>query len=223
MRAISNFCVAIWRSRKTTRLAILAAATFAIACGDSTTTTEPPSARSASTDARQNDGLSGSGKSTITSAASTCVQALQRLIPLRSAVTYTKVISSNGGKISVPEADFELDVPSGAFDGKAITFTVTAYAGSTIAYDFQPHGIVFRKPLKAIQHLDHTNWGSQKLPNGYFPSLTGAYFSDTTKFNLNSGWGIVDEFESTQLSDGGRTVIWDIPHFSGYIVASGRQ
>ena len=221
MRAISNFCVAVWRSRKTTRLAVLAAATFATACGDATSTA--PSVRSASADARQNDGSSGSGKSTITSAASTCVQALQRLIPLRSAVTYTKVISSNGGKILVPEADFELEVPSGAFDGNAITFTVTAYAGSTIAYDFQPHGIVFRKPLKATQRLDHTNWGSQKLPNGYFPSLTGAYFSDTAKFNLITGWGIVDEFESTQLSDGGRTVIWDIPHFSGYIVASGRQ
>jgi hypothetical protein len=151
------------------------------------------------------------------------VQALQRLVALPSAVTYSKVITSSGGKISVPEADFELEVPSGAFSGTAITFVVTAYAGSTIAYDFQPHGLVFKKPLRATQHLDHTNWGSQQLPKGYFPSLTGAYFSDTTKFNLTTGWGIVDEFESTQLSDGGKTVIWAIPHFSGYIVASGRQ
>jgi hypothetical protein len=136
---------------------------------------------------------------------------------------YTAVISSSGGKISVPEADFELQIPSGAFSAKSMTFTVTAYAGTTIAYDFQPHGVVFRKPLQAVQRLDHTNWGDQRLPNGYSPSLTGAYFSDTTKFNLQTGWGIVDEFMSTNLKDGGRTVTWDVPHFSGYIVASGRQ
>jgi hypothetical protein len=143
--------------------------------------------------------------------------------PLALPVVYTKVISSSGGKISVPEAGFQLEVPSGAFDGASMTFTVTAYAGSTIAYDFQPHGVVFKKPLKATQLLDHTSWGSQKLPNGYSPSLTGAYFSDTTKFSLATGWGIVDEFMSTRVNDGGSSVTWDVPHFSGYIVASGRQ
>ena len=216
----ANVRTALARPRKPVAwLAMLFAAVFAIACGDTTTTTAP-SLRTTSADASRDE---GSSRSTTVNTNALCVQALQRLVRLPNAVTYSKLISSNGGTISVPEADFELEVPSGAFTGSAITFTVTAYAGSTIAYDFQPHGLVFRKPLRATQHLDHTNWGSQKLPNGYFPSLTGAYFSDTAKFNLQTGWGIVDEFESTNLSDAGKTVTWAIPHFSGYIVASGRQ
>jgi len=219
MRAFPGLRAALPRSRKTfASIAALVGAVFAIACGDTTTTA--PATQASSLVASSDRGPGGSAS---LADSANCVQALQRLNALPSAVTYTKVISSSGGRISVPEADFELEIPSGAFDGNSLTFTVTAYAGATVAYDFQPHGTVFKKPLKAIQHLDHTNWGSQKLPNGYFPSLTGAYFSDTTKFSLKTGWGIVDEFESTQLSDGGKTVTWQIPHFSGYIVASGRR
>jgi hypothetical protein len=220
MRPLSNPALGVPRHRTIATLATLLVTTFALACGDSSSTTAPSASRAPTLSASFDHGASGS--SSIRDSAN-CVQALLRLTPLEKSVTYSTVISSNGGTISVPEADFELQVPSGAFSGKSMTFTVTAYAGSTIAYDFQPHGVVFRKPLKAVQRLDNTNWGAQRLPKGYSPSLTGAYFSDTTKFNIHTGWGIVDEFMSTNLTDGGTTVIWEVPHFSGYIVASGRQ
>lgn len=216
----SKPAIGVPRRRTIAPLATILVTTFALACGDSASTTAPSTSPAPTRSASFDHGSSGSSASRDSA---NCVQALLRLTPLVNSVTHTAVISSNGGKISLPEADFELQIPSGAFNGTSMTFTVTAYAGSTIAYDFQPHGVVFRKPLKAVQRLDHTNWGAQRLPNGYFPSLAGAYFSDTAKFNLSSGWGIVDEFMSTNLSDGGKTVSWEVPHFSGYIVASGRQ
>ncbi len=220
MRSLSNCNTTVPRRQTITTLAAIILSAVIVACGDSTSATAPAASPAPIGRASLDHGT-GSGSSIRDSA--DCVQALLRLTPLASPVVVTAVISSNGGTISVPGADFELQIPSGAFSGTSMTFTVTAYGGSTIAYDFQPHGVVFRKPLQAVQRLDHTNWGAQRLPNGYSPSLTGAYFSDTTKFNLQTGWGIVDEFMSTKLSDGGRTVSWDVPHFSGYIVASGRR
>src|SRR4030095_7317152 len=101
-------------------------------------------------------------------------QGLLRTVPLSAPVVVVKTLPSGGGGISVPGTDFQLQVPNGAFAGKSMTFTITAYAGSVVAYDFQPHGVTFLKPLKAVQQLGHTNWKSLELPSGTY-SFTGAY------------------------------------------------
>src|SRR4051812_36734476 len=92
------------------------------------------------------------------------VQALLREKSLKSAVVVTKTISNGGGSIDIPGTDFKIEIPKGAFAAKSMTFTLTAYAGSAVAYDFQPHGTVFLKPLRAEQKLDHTSWKNLKLP-----------------------------------------------------------
>jgi hypothetical protein len=151
------------------------------------------------------------------------VQGLLRTAPLAQTVVVTKTLSSGGGGIAVPGTDFQLQVPNGAFSGKRMTFTITAYAGSVVAYDFQPHGVKFLKPLKAVQQLGHTNWKSFNLPSGFYQSSAGAYFSDSTQVDWVTGLATVNEFMPTGVNVGGATMTWDIPHFSGYIVSWGRQ
>jgi hypothetical protein len=151
------------------------------------------------------------------------VQGLLRTAPLAQTVVVTKTLSSGGGGITVPGTDFQLQVPNGAFAGKSMTFTIRAYAGSVVAYDFQPHGVTFLKPLKAVQQLGHTNWKSFDLPAGYYPSWAGAYFADSSQVDLTSGQALVNEFMPGGVSVGGATMTWSIPHFSGYLVSTGRS
>jgi hypothetical protein len=144
-----------------------------------------------------------------------------RTNPLAQTVVVVKTLSSGGGGINIPGTDFQLQVPNGAFAGQSMTFTITAYAGSVVAYDFQPHGVTFLKPLRAVQQLSHTNWKTYHLPNGIF--WAGAYFSDPSQINMNTGAALVNEFEQTAVQVGGSTMSWSIPHFSGYLVAAGRD
>jgi hypothetical protein len=150
-------------------------------------------------------------------------QALLRTAPLAQTVVYTKTVPRSGGGISVPGTDFQLQIPNGAFAEKSITFTITAYAGSAVAYDFQPHGTVFLKPLKAVQQLGHTNWKSFNLPAGYYPNWAGGYFADVSQLNLTTGSALINEFMPGGVNVGGATMTWDVPHFSGYMVSTGRQ
>jgi hypothetical protein len=149
----------------------------------------------------------------------TLTQGLLRTAPLAETVVVVKTIPHGGGGINVPGTDFQLQIPNGAFEGQSMTFTITAYAGNVVAYDFQPHGVTFLKPLLAVQRLGHTNWKSYNLPSGYY--WAGAYFADASQVDFTSGQALVNEFESSLVKVGGATMSWQIPHFSGYLVAAG--
>jgi hypothetical protein len=146
-----------------------------------------------------------------------------RTTPLANDVVVTKTIPSGGGGIAVPGTDFQLQVPNDAFSGTSMTITIRAYAGNAVAYDFEPHGTVFLKPLKAVQQLGHTNWKTFDLPAGYYPDWAGAYFADPSQINTTTGEALVNEFMDGGLSVGGATMTWSIPHFSGYMVSTGRS
>lgn len=148
-------------------------------------------------------------------------QGLQRTVPLDKPVTVTKVVPHGGGGISVPGTDFQLQIPNGAFAGKSMTFTITALAGPVVAYDFQPHGVVFQKPLKFVQQLGHTNWAHLKLPPHYQHGWNGAYFADTSQIDETSGTAAVNELMPADVSIGGATLTFSVPHFSGYLIAAG--
>ena len=150
-------------------------------------------------------------------------QALMRTKPLPYDVVVVKTIPSGGGGISVPGTDFQLQVPNKAFVGKSLTITIRAYAGYAVAYDFQPHGMVFLKPLKAVQQLGHTNWKSFNLPAGYYANWAGAYFADPSQLNLQTGKAFINEFFPGGVNVGGATMTWSVPHFSGYMVSTGRE
>jgi hypothetical protein len=111
----------------------------------------------------------------------------------------------------VPGTGLTVVVPPLALSSKQI-ITVTALAGSDVAYEFAPHGLKFPVPLVATQKLNSTDAGSGLID----PKLLFVgYFSDATKDNL------VSELLNVSISAG--TAVFPIWHFSGYIVASGRE
>lgn len=139
---------------------------------------------------------------------------LQRKAPLASPITVSKRIGILGGVISVPGAGLTVVVPPLAVS-TATNFSVTALAGSNVAYEFAPHGTTFLVPLVATQSLV----GTQAAPGGSINplSLFAGYFPDA-----GDPTSITESF-SLNVSVTGLAAVLTIPHFSGYIFATGRS
>lgn len=87
-------------------------------------------------------------------------------------------------------------------------------AGDKLAYEFEPHGLKFTLPLVMTQNLTKTDasgglLGLLNLKVGYFPDDK----------NVTS----VTELLGVQLDLLNQTAITTLWHFSGYIVAVGRD
>ena len=137
------------------------------------------------------------------------VTVLGRAVPLRSHFTVGAAIGPAGGTITIPEIGFTLVVPKGAVRG-VVKFSVTAMAGASVAYDFAPHGIKFKVPLQFRQSLTVTT----ALPG---MALMGGYFKDKKQVDSDAMKAKVDESTSTRLENG--SVVFDLWHFSGYLVS----
>jgi hypothetical protein len=142
-------------------------------------------------------------------------QPVQRTKPLAAPITVTKEIGYYGGTLSIPEAGVTVIVPRGALM-RTTTITMTARAGSLLAYDFSPTGTTFYKPLLFNQTLRGTNVTLLQVP-----LLRLGYYSDP---------GLLGQVTAV-VSDllGGVTNLLDwsfnapIKHFSGYVVVCGRS
>lgn len=139
---------------------------------------------------------------------------LQRSAPLAADITVSQSIGTAGGTLSIPAAGVTVTVPAGAVSGPT-QFTMTARAGSLIAYDFAPHGITFAKPLVFTQSLNGTN---ATLLNKAFLEL--GYYADPSQ--LNSVGGLLSELTSGVVNLLSWNFTANIKHFSGYMVACGR-
>ena len=138
------------------------------------------------------------------------VKIVPRDVPLASSVQVTKSVGVEGGKIDLPEAGLKLYIPSGALN-QATTITVTALAGKGVAYDFQPHGLAFNKPLVAVQAF--------KLDGSSVPAVQGGYFADNTQLDLANLTGRIKEREPTEVKLSEKKIKFNIPHFSGYLLS----
>jgi hypothetical protein len=186
--------------------------TLAGCSADRATAPAPMTASSAEPSASLLGGLLG----TVTGVLNlTTVQGVQRTTPLAAPITVTKDIGYYGGTLSIPEAGVTVIVPRGALM-RTTTITMTARAGSLLAYDFSPTGTTFNVPLVFHQSLRGTNVTLLQAPLlrlGYYsdPGLLGAVTASVT--DLLAG--------VTSLLD------WSfnapIKHFSGYLVACGRD
>jgi hypothetical protein len=142
-------------------------------------------------------------------------EAVERTKPLAAPITVTKEIGYYGGTLSIPEAGVTVTVPRGALM-RTTTITMTARAGSLLAYDFSPTGTTFYKPLLFNQSLRGTDVTLLQVP-----LLRLGYYSDP---------GLLGELTAT-VSDllGGVVNLLDwsfnapIRHFSGYVVICGRE
>jgi hypothetical protein len=142
------------------------------------------------------------------------VAPLQRSVPLPSNITAAARIGPLGGVLSIPSAGLTIVVPPLAVHS-VTNFSVTARAGSAVAYDFEPHGIKFLIPLVATQSLAKTSAAKGGLIDPL--SLYLGYYPDNS--NITSVTELLDVHVDL-LNQLAVSTIW---HFSGYIYASGRS
>ena len=143
----------------------------------------------------------------------TTVTPLLRSRPLASDITASTVVGTLGGSISIPAAGLNVVIPPLAV-APGTRITVTAVAGSNVAYEFEPHGIKFGVPLVATQSLRGTQAQSGGLVDP--TSLFAGYFPDATRQTT------ISELLNLNVSVLNQTSVFAIWHFSGYIIATGR-
>ena len=143
------------------------------------------------------------------------VNGLQRTKALAVPITVSKLIGPDGGTLTIPEAGVTVTVPRGAL-AASTKITMTARAGTLVAYDFAPHGITFAKPLVFSQKLSGTNATLLSAP-----LLRLGYYADESLLT-NTG-GLVSELFGGVVNTLSWTFTSSIPHFSGYMVSCGRR
>ena len=146
---------------------------------------------------------------------------LKRFKPLDSAITVSAVIGKAGGSIKIDKAGGKIDIPAGALDTNT-TITMTALAGANVAYEFQPHGLTFKQPVKVQQTIAGT-WAAE------YPSLLkgmhGSYYDqaalDSTFIDAGKYFALVKEHQIGYFEANASQIKFYIGHFSGYLVSCG--
>lgn len=144
-------------------------------------------------------------------------RALIRDVPLDRDYTASVTVTngSKGDALSIREAGFSLTIPPGSIPTGTVV-SVTALAGNMVAYQFEPHGKRWRLPLHASQNLKSTNW--YKLTKGALLEI--GYFTGPQDVDPVACTVRVSEWLPAIL---GKTDLdFDLIHFSGYMVSSGR-
>lgn len=143
---------------------------------------------------------------------------LRRKTALASDITASALVGEEGGFLAIPGAGLRVDIPRGAVLGSPIRITARAMAGSVVAYDFEPHGIRFAKPLRVTQELGGTQW-LQTNPL----LLKAVYFKDASQVDVLTGLVKIDEVLPVNLDALRGRLSFGVAHFSGYAVSTGRQ
>ena len=155
------------------------------------------------------------------SAATDTVLVLHRLVPLAHDLTVSRRIGPDGGELTLAAAGASLRIPRGALQAPLV-ITMTAKAGTGVAYEFEPHGTKFPVALVFRQNLGHTQAVqskalAQSLHGSYFDGDLATAFVDPARLFVR-----VREQRPTSVDDEGREVTFTIAHFSGYLLSSGR-
>jgi hypothetical protein len=140
---------------------------------------------------------------------------LQRTQPLASDVSWSFYAGPGGATSSNSTTGLTVKIPYGALNTSQL-ITVTAPAGSAVAYGFSPH-LTFNKSVVLTQDLRVTDAGLLSL------LLSGAHFADDDLVINSDGLALVDEIVSALVNPLTRTVSFGVGHFSGWIVASGKS
>jgi len=139
-----------------------------------------------------------------------------RNTPLANDVVWTFVAGPLGGASSNSALGLSIVVPPGALSSTQ-TITVTALAGAPVAYGFEPH-LTFAVPVVLTQNLRGTSAGGLLS----LPLLSGAHFDGDRLQLTANGTAIVSEIVPSLSSLLTKTTTFQVDHFSGWIVASGR-
>ena len=160
------------------------------------------------------DSLARSSHSSASLLGPAFVAPVERTVPLPTAVTWTFIAGPAGVVSSNAAVGLSVIVPPGALSSVQ-TITVTALEGSAVAYSFAPH-LTFERSVTLVQDLSGTRAAGSLLP------LLGAHFAgDVLEFTN----GLVEVTETVpaiiSLLDG--QARFGVSHFTGWIVASGRD
>jgi hypothetical protein len=140
-------------------------------------------------------------------------EVVHRTTPLAQDEVVSKLVGPLGGQIVLPKSGLTITVPVGAVSSP-VDITVTAPAGDLVGYHFAPHGLVFNKKLIATQKITGTEIG---LLNAVLNPPFAGYFEGQLV-------PTIDLLEILRLNLLGLlgVVQWEIPHFSGYVIATDR-
>ncbi len=142
------------------------------------------------------------------------------MTPLTKSITASITLYNTGGSLQLPGTGLNVTIPRTAIPAnKLVTITVTAIKGSQIAYEFGPSGTRFRAPLNVTQDLTVTTWAG----NTGNTTLEADYFKTLSDLDPTTGTALSYETIPTTVSATGNRLHWDVWHFSGYMVSTGRR
>ncbi len=147
------------------------------------------------------------------------VAGLTRDVPFESDRTYTFTVGTAGGSFALTGTGLRIDVPANALPTKRLTITVTASAGDMVAYNFEPHGTVFRKPLTLSQSTRGTSYWRLKDP----AAVEAGYFAHSEQLDESANTAVVNEVLPVSVDSYGSQLRFNAEHFSGYMLSSGRK
>jgi hypothetical protein len=142
---------------------------------------------------------------TVLNVVNSLLGAVVRLNPPTTTTTVVQWVGPGGGVLR--GAGVELRIPSGALK-QSTKITMTVPAGQYVQADFQPHGLVFQKPVELRFDMSGTN-----AVNGATDSMVGAYFTAP----IENGVIKATEVYTATLSRG--VVKFKVNHFSMYAPA----
>ena len=128
----------------------------------------------------------------------------------------TQVIGPSGGSLSA--GGMRVVVPQGAVTAN-VRFSVTRLGGRIVAYEFQPHGMVFRVPVQLEFSTRGIDWTSLAGAT----QVEGAHFLGASALDQAAGTAVVTEFAPTVVAVDKSKVTISVPHFSGWMVSTGRS
>lgn len=136
----------------------------------------------------------------------------ERAAPLDAPVTWSFAVGPGGAVSRNDEVGLTIVIPAGAVDAEQ-TITVTALAGASLAYRFEPH-MSFAADVQLIQDIARMRGLSQQL--------SGAHFEGDVP-QVTNGKVKVDEISAAVTSLLNGTVTISVGHFSGWIVTTGNE
>jgi len=135
--------------------------------------------------------------------------------------TVSAVVGPDGATLSLPGADFSMNIPAGALTATT-TITIVSRAGSYVVYDMLPHGLRFAVPVTATQGLSTVaGYGTSASDN-----IRSAYLSRANEQVAFDGSASPVELEAgTTYYYGAQPIAethqWTVNHFSRYMLISG--
>ena len=136
----------------------------------------------------------------------------------KTQVKVSQRVDRSGGRISIPETGFTMDVPAGALSSP-LTITVTADE-KYVAYKMEPTGTQFKKDVTITQSLRTTTIAGEPLRTSIF----AAYIADDN-VKLSGKVPVLEIEPSTTIFSPTNArlpeaQVWIIRHFSRYMLAS---